>query len=69
MKSIKIIAATIALATVSFGSLAQTVSVTSDTLSNAEAQIAAKAQQSGATYKILEANTNNRVHMTAQLIK
>jgi len=69
MKSIKTFAAVIALSVVSFGSFAQTVTATSSTLSGAEAQIAAKAQQAGASYKIIEANSNNRVHMTAELIK
>lgn len=48
---------------------AQSVSVTSSTLDGAEAKIAAQAQEQGAQYKITAANTNNRVHMTAELYK
>lgn len=53
----------------SAASFAQTVSATSTTLDGAEAKIAAQAQQQGAQYKILEASTNNLVHMTAELYK
>jgi len=53
----------------SAASFAQSISVTSGTLDGAEAKIAAQAQQQGAQYKITEANTNNRVHMTAELYK
>ena len=71
MKTIKTLslAAVTALSLISFGSFAQSVSVTSSTLDGAEAKIAAQAEQQGAQYKITEANTNNRVHMTAELCK
>lgn len=71
MKTIKTLslAAVTALSLISFGSFAQNVSVTSSTLDGAEAKIAAQAEQQGAQYKITEANTNNRVHMTAELYK
>lgn len=71
MKTIKIltIAAAAALSLMSAASFAQTVSATSTTLDGAEAKIAAQAQQQGAQYKILEASTNNLVHMTAELYK
>ncbi|ERH62886.1 hypothetical protein N172_08525 [Pantoea dispersa EGD-AAK13] len=71
MKAIKTltIAATAALSLMSAASFAQTVSATSTTLDGAEAKIAAQAQQQGAQYKILEASTNNLVHMTAELYK
>jgi hypothetical protein len=71
MKTIKAmsIAAVAAVSLMSFGSFAQSVSVTASTLDGAEAKIAAQAQQQGAQYKITEANTNNRVHMTAELYK
>ena len=71
MKTIKAmsIAAVAALSLMSAASFAQTVSVTSSTLDGAEAKVAAQAQEQGAQYKITEANTNNRVHMTAQLYK
>lgn len=71
MKNVKALSIT-ALATlslISFGSFAQSVSVTSSTLDAAESKIAAQAQEQGAQYKITEANTNNRVHMTAELYK
>lgn len=69
MKSIKTFAAVIALSAISFGSFAQSVTATGSTLEGAEAKIAAQAQQAGMSYKIIEANTNNGVHMTAELIK
>ena len=70
MKSIKTFVAVIALAT-SFGSFAaETVTATAATMVGAEAKIAAQAQAAGASsYKITEAFTGNRVHMTAELNK
>ncbi|HCJ9324313.1 hypothetical protein FP371_25350 [Citrobacter freundii] len=38
-------------------------------MNGAEAKIAAQAQQQVTQYKITVANTNNRVHMTAELYK
>lgn len=73
MKNVKSlsIAALAALSLISFGSFAESISVTSSTLDGAESKIAAQAQEQeqGAQYKITEANTNNRVHMTAELYK
>ena len=69
MKSIKTFAAVVALSVVSFASFAQTVTATGSTLDGAEAKIAAQAQQAGATYRIIEATSNNGVHMTAELVK
>ncbi|MBP2170034.1 hypothetical protein J2125_003226 [Erwinia toletana] len=70
MKSIKTFVAVIALATVSFGSFAQSVSATGSHLDSAEARIAAKAQAAGASsYKITSASNGNYVYMTADLIK
>ncbi|MBK0004593.1 MULTISPECIES: YdgH/BhsA/McbA-like domain containing protein [Erwiniaceae] len=69
MKSIKTFAAVIALSVVSFGSFAQTVTATGSTIDSAEAKIAAQAQQAGTSYRIIEANSNNGVHMTAELVK
>jgi len=71
MKNVKAlsIAALAALSLISFGSFAESISVTSSTLDGAESKIAAQAQEHGAQYKITEANTNNRVHMTAELYK
>ncbi len=63
------LAAAAALSLLSAASFAQTVSVTASTLDGAEAKVAAVAQEQGAQYKITEANTNNRVHMTAELYK
>ena len=61
---------TLALAA-SFGSFAaETVTATAATMDGAEAKIAAQAQAAGASsYKITEAFTGNRVHMTAELNK
>ncbi|MCX0499015.1 YdgH/BhsA/McbA-like domain containing protein [Erwinia billingiae] len=63
------LAAVAALSLISFGSFAQSVSVTSSTLDGAEAKIAAQAQQHGEQYKITSANTNNNVYMTAEWYK
>ena len=70
MKSIKTFVAVMTLA-VSFGSFAaQTVTATAATIDGAEAKIAAQAEQAGASsYKITQAYTGNRVHMTAELTK
>ena len=70
MKSIKTFVAVAALSLISFGSFAQSVSATASTLDRAEAKIAAQAQEAGASsYKITQAFTGNRVHMTAELNK
>lgn len=69
MKSIKKFAAVVVLSTLSFTSFAQSVTATASTLDSAEAKIAAQADRAGASYRIIEANTNNGVHMTAELIK
>ncbi|HGV4389353.1 TPA: YdgH/BhsA/McbA-like domain containing protein [Klebsiella pneumoniae] len=67
MKSIKTFVAVIAMAA-SFA--AETVTATASTMDGAEAKIAAQAQAAGASsYKITEAFTGNRVHMTAELNK
>lgn len=70
MKNIKYFVAAFALSAV-FGSFAaETVTATASTLDSAEAKIAAKAEQAGASsYKIIHAFTGNRVHMTAELNK
>ena len=63
--------AVIALAT-SFGSFAaQTVTATGSTLESAEAEKNCRqAERAGASdYKITQAYTGNRVHMTAELLK
>ena len=70
MKSIKTFVAVAALSLISFGSFAQSVSATASTLDRAEAKIAAQAERAGASdYKITQAYTGNRVHMTAELLK
>lgn len=69
MKTIKTFAAVAALSLMSFGAFAQSITATDTTIDGAEAQIAAQAHQAGASYKITEANTNNNVHMTAELTK
>jgi hypothetical protein len=46
------------------------VTATGSTLESAEANIAAQAERAGASdYKITQAYTGNRVHMTAELLK
>ncbi|WP_039057341.1 YdgH/BhsA/McbA-like domain containing protein [Enterobacter sp. Bisph1] len=71
MKTMKTrsIATVAALLVISASSFAHSISVTADTLDEAEAKIAAQAAEQGAGYVITEANTNNRVHMTAELHK
>lgn len=71
MKNIKTLSAFALLSLISFGSFAQSVTVTADTLDNAQAKIADIAKHdNGASYHITEANTNgNGVHMTAVLTK
>ncbi|XXN66707.1 YdgH/BhsA/McbA-like domain containing protein (plasmid) [Enterobacter ludwigii] len=69
MKTIKTIAAVIALSLISTASFAQTITATASTLDGAEAQIAAKAKMAGAGYSITGAYAGNQVHMTARLIK
>lgn len=69
MKTIKTFVALAALSLMSFGTFAQSISVTSSTLDGAEAKIAAKAAEQGAGYTITSAITNDRVHMTARLDK
>jgi len=63
------LAAVTALSLISFGSVAQTISATSLTMDGAQEKIAAQAHTQNEQYKILEASTNNRVHMTAELYK
>jgi len=69
MKTIKTFVAVAAITMMSFGAFAQSISVTSSTLDSAEAKIAAKASEQGASYTITSATTNERVHMTARLDK
>ncbi|MRT15256.1 DUF1471 domain-containing protein [Enterobacteriaceae bacterium RIT711] len=61
------VAAVAALSLMSAASFAETISVTGSTLDDAEAKVATKASAIGATYKILEASSNNLVHMTAKV--
>ena len=68
MKNISIVAVS-ALLLMSTTGFAQSITVTADTLDEAETQIAAQAAEMGAEYIITEANTNNRVHMTAEVYK
>ncbi|MGG4732762.1 DUF1471 domain-containing protein [Leclercia adecarboxylata] len=53
----------------SFNSYAQSVSATGSTLDDAESQIAQKAKQRGADYKITSSYAGNQIHMTATLPK
>ena len=70
MKNIKLLAAACMLSVVSFSGFAQSVSVTADTLNNAEAKIAAIAQESGASsYRITSAEQKNVARVTAVLDK
>jgi len=55
------------LSVLSMNSFAQSITATDNTLESAEKQISLKAQQANARYKIIEASTNNRIHITAKL--
>ncbi|WP_437614221.1 YdgH/BhsA/McbA-like domain containing protein [Erwinia sp. V71] len=70
MKSIKTFVAVSVLSLISFGSFAQTISATGRSLDDAESVIAAKAQAEGASgYRVISAQANNLVYMTAELTK
>lgn len=69
MKTIKNFVAVTTLASAFSAFAGQTVSATGATLDDAEANIAAQAEQAGASYSITSAYNNNQVHMTAKLIK
>ncbi|MCJ2867793.1 DUF1471 domain-containing protein [Escherichia coli] len=69
MKLIKTLVAVSALSMMSFGVFAQSVSATASTLDRAEAKIAAQAAEQGASYKVTSARVENRVYMTAELLK
>jgi len=55
MKTVKSALIIAAMTAVSFGSFAQSISATGSTLDDAESQIAQKAKQTGAGYKITAA--------------
>jgi hypothetical protein len=67
MKTVKTFFAISTLTLISFGSFAQSVTATASTLDGAEAKIAAVAKQQGVSYRIIEANFKNEMHMTAEL--
>jgi len=71
MKIIKklTLAAVATLSLMSASAFAQSVTATARTLDDAEAQVAAQAQQQGAQYTIIEASSNDIIHMTATLHK
>ncbi|MBT0729978.1 DUF1471 domain-containing protein [Rosenbergiella nectarea] len=68
MNSIKNIVAFFMFTLVSFGAAAQSVTACASTIDEAEALVAARAKQAGASYKITESHFNNGVHMTAKLL-
>ncbi|EMN8534294.1 DUF1471 domain-containing protein [Enterobacter hormaechei] len=69
MNIVKIAPIISALYAASFSSYAQSISATGSTLDDAESQIAQKAKQTGADYKITSSYVGNQVHMTATLLK
>ncbi|MEM6051699.1 DUF1471 domain-containing protein [Erwinia sp. P7711] len=69
MKTIKTFVAVAALSLISFGSSAQSITVSAPTLDDAEAQISAQALQAGATYKITGARVDNGAYVSAELTK
>lgn len=68
IKTLSIVAVT-TLSLMSASVSAQSITSTALTLDEAEAKIAAQAQQQGAQYTITEASSNDVVHMTAKLHK
>ncbi|EPY4908282.1 TPA: DUF1471 domain-containing protein [Klebsiella pneumoniae] len=69
MKTVKSALMIAVLSAVSFASFAQSITATASTLDDAESQIAQKAKQTGADYKITSSYVGNQVHMTATLLK
>ncbi|ORM69349.1 DUF1471 domain-containing protein [Pantoea wallisii] len=69
MKNFKSALIITVLSAVSFGSFAQSISVTGSTLDDAESQIAQKAKQAGAGYKVTGSSAGNQIRMTATLLK
>jgi len=69
MKTIKTFVAVAAISMMSFSAFAQSITAIASTIDSAEAKIAAKASEQGASYTITSAITNDRVHMTARLDK
>lgn len=69
MKFVQRLVVLSALSMISFGSFAQSITASASTLDGAESKIALQAKQRGMHYKIIEAGTKNRVHMTAELYK
>jgi hypothetical protein len=69
MKTIKNFVAVAALSLISFGSFAQSITVSAPTLDDAEAKISAQALQSGASYKITGARVDNGAYVSAELTK
>lgn len=67
MKNINAFIVASLLSILTFSSQAKSISAQGSTLDEAEAQIAAQAAKTNSSYKIIEANMRNRVHMTAQL--
>lgn len=68
IKTLSIFAVT-TLSLMSASVSAQSITATALTLDDAEAKIAAQAQQRDAQYTITEASSNDVVHMTAKLHK
>ena len=66
-KTLKIIVLTMII--VALPGVAKSISVTASTLDEAEAKVASIAKEKNANYKITEAYTKNRVHMTAEIIE
>lgn len=65
MSTLKKLLAVFLLISATAPTFAETISVTSDTLENAEHRIAKIAEKQRLPYKIVAADTNNRVYMTA----
>lgn len=54
---------------ISLSSSAQSITASDTTLDSAEKKIRAKALREDADYKIIEASTKNKIHVTAKLFQ
>lgn len=62
----KVILASV-ISVLSLSSFARSITETDSALESAEKQITSKVRQENTLYKIIEASTNNRIHITAKL--
>lgn len=69
MNKIRIVLVASFFSMISLSALADNITATDTTLDGAEEKIAAEARRENAHYKIIQASTNNRIHITAKIYK